>query len=71
MGNTKYNRIKIALVERDMTQDQFAKQIGKTTATVGNWCRNESQPTIQTLFEIAEILNVKPCDLLNIQNKDN
>ena len=47
------NRLKIVLVEKKRTE-----------ATISRWCTNESQPSIETLFEIAKVLDIDVKDLL-------
>jgi putative transcriptional regulator len=61
----RYNRIKIVLADQQKTNRWLAKMMEINTTTVSKWCTNTMQPSIKTLFEIAETLNVKPSDLLN------
>ncbi|HFB99582.1 MAG TPA: XRE family transcriptional regulator [Phaeodactylibacter sp.] len=63
-NKTKYNRIKIVLVEQDRSSKWLSEQIGKDKSTVSRWCTNDMQPSIETLFLIAQTLNVSPKDLL-------
>lgn len=63
-SNLKYNRIKIVLLEKDCSSKWLAEKINKDKSTVSRWCTNDMQPSIETLFQIAEILNVSPKDLL-------
>lgn len=60
-----YNRIKVVLVEQNRTSLWLAEQIKKDKSTVSRWCTNDMQPSIETLFSIAEILKVSVRDLLN------
>ena len=64
-----FNRIKIALVEKDKTGKWLAEQLGKSTCTVSKWCKNSIQPDIKTLNEIANLLDVDVKDLL-VSNKE-
>ena len=57
------NRIKVVLVEKK-TNKWLADQIGKDQATVSKWCTNTTQPTLETLVEIAKILEVDIRELL-------
>lgn len=59
------NRIKLILVEKKRTNKWLAEQLGKDPATVSKWCTNSAQPGLETLFAIAEQLNVRVRDLLN------
>lgn len=56
----KYNRIKVALAERDRTNKWLAGQLGKAEMTVSRWASNKSQPSIEQLFEIAKSLDMDP-----------
>ena len=58
-------RIKLVLVEKKRTNKRLAEQLGKDPATVSKWCTNSAQPGLETLFAIAEQLNVRVRDLLN------
>ena len=59
------NRIKVVLVERKRTNKWLAQQLGKDPATVSKWCPNTSQPGLETLLQIAEVLDVDIKELLN------
>lgn len=63
--NTKFNRIKVSLVENHKTSKWLAEQMGKSDTTVSRWVSNKIQPSVEQLFEIAKILNVDVKDLLN------
>ena len=58
------NRIKVVLVEKHLTSKWLAEQLGKSTCTVSKWCSQKSQPDLQTIDQIANILNVKRSDLI-------
>ena len=58
------NRIKVVLVEKKRTNKWLAEQMGKDPATVSKWCTNTCQPGIETLLEIARVLNVDVGELL-------
>jgi transcriptional regulator with XRE-family HTH domain len=60
----KLNRIKAVLAEQDKTSKWLAEQIGKSACTVSKWCSNSSQPDLQTLAKIADLLDVDKRDLL-------
>lgn len=53
------NRIKIVLVEKQRTGKWLAEQLGKSENTISRWCSNKVQPTLDTLYEIARILDVE------------
>ena len=58
------NRIKVTLVEKQKTNRWLAEQMGKSENTISRWCSNKSQPSIETLRDIAIILKVDVKDLL-------
>ena len=59
------NRLKVVLAERRRTNRWLAEQLGKDQATVSKWCTSTSQPSLETLFQIAEVLGVKAQDLIS------
>ena len=69
MLNKKYNRIKIVLKNKKRTGKWLAIQLGKDEGTVSRWCRNVQQPSLETLFQIAELLEVAPTELIQGQTK--
>lgn len=58
------NRIKVVLVEKKRTSKWLAEQLGKDPATISKWCTNRAQPGLETLVEIAEVLDVDVKELL-------
>lgn len=58
------NRIKSVLADKDKTNLWLAEQLGKNKSTISKWCTNDQQPTLETLFDIAEVLKVDVCELL-------
>jgi len=65
----RYNRIKIVLLENETTNITLAEQLGVSKTTVSKWCTNDNQPTVETLFRIADILGVDVCELLVNKSK--
>lgn len=63
-----YNRLKAVLAEKGTSNLWLAEAMQRNKATVSKWCTNESQPSIETLFEIADRLNVDVKELL-VSNK--
>jgi hypothetical protein len=64
MGND-LNRIKVVLVEKKRTNKWLAEQLGKDPATVSKWCTNTAQPGLETLRDIANLLEVDIRYLIN------
>ncbi|OZT02781.1 helix-turn-helix domain-containing protein [Prevotella sp. 885] len=62
------NRIKVVLVEKQKTGKWLAEQLGKSNCTVSKWCSNSVQPDLQTLHDIANLLNIEVSELI-VSNK--
>lgn len=60
------NRIKVVLADKNKTNKWLAEQLGKDPATVSKWCTNTSQPGVETLIDIARLLEVEVGDLLRV-----
>jgi putative transcriptional regulator len=56
--NKTYNRIKAVLAEKGRTNIWLAEELVKNKTTVSKWCTNDVQPPIETLFRIADVLEV-------------
>ena len=59
------NRIKEVLDENGLTQIWLAGTLGKSYNMVNSYAKNRRQPSLETLFEIAKILDVKVAELIN------
>ena len=59
------NRIKVVLAEKKRTNKWLADQLGKDPATVSKWCTNSSQPGLDTLYKVAELLDIEVRELIN------
>lgn len=64
------NRLKVVLAEKKRTNKWLAEQLHKDPATVSKWCTNASQPSIETLLEIARVLEVDVQSLLQPTAQD-
>jgi transcriptional regulator with XRE-family HTH domain len=65
----KYNRIKIVLLEKEKTNIWLAEKLSVSTTAVSKWCTNRNQPTVETLFKVAEVLGVEVGELLVKKSK--
>ena len=63
------NRIKVVLAEKQRTNRWLAEQMGKSENTISRWCSNKSQPSLDRLVKVAELLNVDPRQLINGETK--
>ena len=59
-----YNRIKAVLAEKGKTSKWLSEQIDRDKSTVSRWCTNDMQPSLETLFKIAELLDIEARELL-------
>jgi putative transcriptional regulator len=64
MSQIQYNRIKPVLAEKRVTNKKLAEYLKVEPQTVSRWCTNQSQPSIETLYEIARALKVDIRELL-------
>jgi putative transcriptional regulator len=69
-SNTGLNRIKVVLAEKQKTNKWLAEQINKGEVTISKWCTNRTQPSLETLYEIANVLKVDVKDLLQPTMQD-
>ena len=60
----KLNRLKAVLAEQSKTGKWLAEELGVSPITVSRWAQNTSQPDLQTLTNIADLLGIDPRDLL-------
>ena len=59
------NRIKEVLIEKGIKQTWLAEKLGKSFTIVNSYVYNRRQPSLELLFQIAEILQVNPKELIN------
>ena len=64
LNNSKMNRIKEVLEEKGIKQIWLAEKLGKSYNMVNSYVQNRRQPSIECLYEIAEILNISVKELL-------
>jgi putative transcriptional regulator len=64
------NRIKEVLKEKGIKQTWLAEKLGKSYNMVNAYAKNRQQPRLETLMEIANILDVDVKELI-ISNKEN
>lgn len=58
------NRIKEILKTQGRTQTWLSEKIEKSYVVVTNYCNNNTQPSIEVLRKIAEVLDVDVRELL-------
>jgi len=60
----KLNRIKEVLDEKGISQTCLAKKLDKSFNSVNSYVCNRTQPNLETLLQISQILNVDMKDLI-------
>lgn len=65
MADIKFNRLKVVLAERDITNKWLAEQLNVTEITVSRWASNKRQPHLEQLFAIANAIKISPRELIN------
>lgn len=58
----------MVLADKKRTNKWLAEQLGKDPATVSKWCTNKSQPALETIIEIAALLEVEVSDLIRVNH---
>lgn len=64
------NRIKEVLEERGIKQIWLAEKIGKSFCIVNSYACNRRQPSLEVLFQIANVLQIDVKDLIKSSNND-
>lgn len=64
MSKKRLNRIKAVLADQGIKNAELAKAMDKTPVTISRWCNNDSQPTLESLFVVADFLGVSVKELL-------
>ena len=62
------NRIKEVLEQKGIKQSWLAEKLGKSYNMVNAYAQNRQQPRLETLMEIADILDIDVKELL-VSNK--
>ena len=70
MEITRINRLKIVLAELNKTGKWLAEQLQKNEATISRWCSNTSQPSLEMLVKIADVLKIDVRKLINHGNNE-
>ena len=64
MSKMEINRIRVVLAERGLTNKWLAEKTSKNQTTVSRWCSNDMQPSLETLLQIANVIDVDIKELL-------
>lgn len=63
------NRLKAVLADAGQTNKWLAEQLGKDPVTISKWCTNTTQPDLQTLSRISDLLNIDIREILVSRNQ--
>ena len=58
------NRLKVVLAEKKKTNKWLAEQMGVNPRTVSKWCTNTSQPDLNSILKISDLLEVDIKELI-------
>lgn len=65
MESKKLNRLGEILKERGIKNQWVADKLYLTKASISNYVTNKHQPSLETLYEIATLLDIPVAELLN------
>lgn len=68
-GARDLNRLKVILAEKKKTNKWLAEQLGCAPTTVSKWCTNSSQPSLESIEKIANLLDIDYTELIRIDRK--
>ena len=68
MDNKPLNRIKVVMAERMVSNKELGEMLGKDTATISRWVTNTSQPTLESLIEIAKAFKCNIGELVRMDD---
>ena len=63
------NRIKVVLAERGIKQTWLAEKLGKSYNMVNSYVQNRTQPSLEVLNQIANILKMDVRELIESNRK--
>ena len=64
MENKNINRLKVVLAEKNITNKWLAQEMKTSPATISKWVTNSSQPSLEQLLRIADILKINYTELI-------
>ena len=63
------NRLKVILAEKKKTNKWLAEQLGCAPTTVSQRSTNSSQPSLETIERISNLLDIDYTELIRIDRK--
>lgn len=61
------SRIKVILVEKDISQKEFAKMLGVSPQQANNWISGRTIPRMETLLKMSKLLNCTINDFYELE----
>lgn len=71
MSKKEINRIRVVLAELNVKNKWLAEKLSKNQSTISLWCNNERQPSLETLTEIAIVLDIDVRELIATPKEKN
>jgi putative transcriptional regulator len=69
MAKLVLNRLRIVLAEKDKTNRWLAEKLAMNENTVSKWVTNNQQPSVETFYRIATLLQVNLPELFESTKK--
>ena len=60
------NRLKVLLAEKKKTNKWLCEQLGVNPTTVSKWCTNSSQPSLEMVLKMMEVLDADINQIINL-----
>ena len=60
------NRLKILLAEKKKTNKWLCEQLGVNPTTVSKWCTHSSQPSLEMVLKMMEVLDADINQIINL-----
>ena len=60
----KLNRLKVVMTEKEISVAELARRLNKHDQTIIAYRNNVKQPPLKMLYQLAQALEVDPCELL-------
>lgn len=63
------NRLNVLLAEKKRTNKWLCERLGVNPTTVSKWCTNSSQPNLEKIFNMMEIMEVEEGVIINLPQR--
>ena len=63
------NRLKVVLAEKNISSKWISEQLGVSRSTVSKWVTNSSQPKLEMIEKLANLLDIDYTELLKIERR--